>query len=84
MRCIASAPATVTILVSGVNDATVLAAIPNQTVVKGKPLTFTATATDADAGQTKTFSLVSPPAGATIGSTTGNFSWTPSTTVLTR
>jgi uncharacterized repeat protein (TIGR03803 family) len=35
---------------------------------QGKLLTFTASATDADAGQTKTFSLVSPPTGATIGS----------------
>ncbi len=78
--CIASAPATVTITVSSVNDAPVLATITNKTVVKGKLLTFTATATDADAGQTRTFSLVTPPSGATIGSTTGNFSWTPMTT----
>jgi uncharacterized repeat protein (TIGR03803 family) len=80
MGCIASAPATVTITVSSVNDAPVLATITNKTVVKGRPLTFTATATDADAGQTKTFSLVTPPAGATIGSTTGNFAWTPANT----
>jgi uncharacterized repeat protein (TIGR03803 family) len=77
MGCITSAPATVTISVSGVNDAPVLAAIGSKSVAKGKALTFTASATDPDAGQTKTFSLVTPPAGATIGSTTGSFSWTP-------
>lgn len=80
MGCIASAPATVTITVSSVNDAPVLDAITSKTVVKGKLLTFTATATDPDAGQTRTFSLVTPPSGATIGATTGNFSWTPMTT----
>ena len=78
--CIASAPATVTISVSGVNDAPVLAVITNKTVAKGKLLTFTATATDADAGQTRTFSLLTPPSGATIGATTGAFSWTPAAT----
>jgi uncharacterized repeat protein (TIGR03803 family) len=80
MGCVTSAPATVTISVSSVNDAPVLAAIGSKSVAKGKALAFTASATDPDAGQTKTFSLVSPPAGASIGSTTGNFSWTPTTT----
>jgi PKD repeat protein len=41
-------------------------------------LTFTATATDPDAGQTLTFSLdAGAPAGATINGSTGAFSWTP-------
>ncbi len=80
MGCVSSAPATVTITVSGVNDAPVLAAIGSRSIAKGKALTFTATATDPDAGQTRTFSLVTPPAGATIGSTTGNFAWTPTAT----
>jgi hypothetical protein len=80
MGCVTSAPATVTITVSSVNDAPVLAAIGSKSVAKGKALAFTASATDPDAGQTKTFSLVSPPSGATIGSTTGSFSWTPTAT----
>jgi hypothetical protein len=42
------------------------------------PLTFTATAHDIDLpAQTLTFSLISPPAGASINSTSGAFSWTP-------
>jgi hypothetical protein len=44
----------------------------------GEVITFTATATDPDVGQTLTFSLVSPPSGATIDSQTGVFTWTPS------
>jgi uncharacterized repeat protein (TIGR03803 family) len=80
MGCVSSAPATVTITVSNVNDAPVLAAIGSKSIAKGKALTFTAAATDPDAGQTKTFSLVTPPAGATIGATTGAFSWTPTAT----
>ena len=45
----------------------------------GSAITFTATATDPDAGQTLTFSLTGAPAGATIDSSTGAFSWTPTT-----
>ena len=55
-----------------------LAAIGNQTATVGQTLTFTASATDPDAGQTRTFTLVTPPAGASINTTTGAFSWTPS------
>ena len=55
-----------------------LAAIGNKSVNEGSLLTFTATATDADAGQTRTFSLdAGAPTGATINATTGVFSWTP-------
>ena len=78
--CQASAPAKINITVAPVNDAPVLAAIGNKTIVKGKTLTFTATATDPDAGQTKIFSLITPPSGATIGASTGAFSWTPAAT----
>src|SRR5690606_24346981 len=52
-----------------------LAAIPDQTVVSGETLTFTAVASDLDPGQSLTFSLVGAPAGATIGPTSGVFSW---------
>jgi hypothetical protein len=49
-------------------------------VVKGSTLNFTATATDVDAGQTKTFSLITPPSVAAINATTGAFTWTPTAT----
>jgi uncharacterized repeat protein (TIGR03803 family) len=77
--CQTSAPAKVLITITPVNDAPVLAAIGNKTVIKGATVTFTAGAMDVDAGQTKTFSLVAPPAGATINAINGVFSWTPST-----
>jgi Putative Ig domain/FlgD Ig-like domain len=67
--------------VPGENQCPVLAPIGNKTVILGQTLTFTATATDADAGQTLTFSLDAGfPSGATIDASTGAFSWTPSTT----
>lgn len=75
-----SVPATVRISVTSVNDAPVLSAIGNKTVVKGATLSFTAKASDADAGQTKTFSLISAPSGAAINATSGVFSWKPSAT----
>src|SRR6185503_4854923 len=52
--------------------------IGDKTVNEGINLTFTATATDADAGQTLTFSLgTNAPTGATLDPSTGLFSWTP-------
>lgn len=78
--CMVSNPAYVSFNVTGVNDAPVLATIGNKTAKRGTALTFTATATDPDAGQTKTFSLITPPSGATINSGTGAFTWTPSAT----
>ncbi len=77
LGCLSSAPAWVKIKVSAVNDAPVLDSIRSKTVVLGTTLSFTATAKDVDAGQTKTFSLVSPPSGATIGASSGVFSWKP-------
>ena len=76
--CQTSGSAKVLITVSQVNDAPVLAAIGNKTIARGSKLSFTATATDVDAGQTKTFSLIGAPSGAAIGSGSGAFSWTPS------
>jgi hypothetical protein len=54
--------------------------LPAETVAmnSGSTLTFTTTATDPDAGQTLSYSLVSPPSGASINSSTGAFTWTPS------
>ncbi len=61
------------------NFAPVLNTITAKIVKVGLPVTFTATATDIDAGQTKTYSLVTPPTGATIDPLTGVFKWTPAT-----
>ena len=70
---------TIKVTVTGTgNAAPTLAAIGSKTVKEGSNLAFTATATDANAGQALTFSLdAGAPAGATI-STAGAFSWTPS------
>jgi hypothetical protein len=59
------------------NVAPVLGAIGNRTVNEGNLLSFTATATDANSGQSLTYSLSNAPAGATIDPSTGAFSWTP-------
>jgi hypothetical protein len=80
LGCLSSAPAWVKITVTPVNDTPKLAPIAPQTTVKGKLLNFLATARDPDPGQTKTFSLVGAPAGATINASTGLFAWTPSVT----
>ena len=45
--------------------------------VAGLPVTFTATATDPNTGDTLTFSLDGAPADATIDPATGLFTWTP-------
>src|SRR5439155_149949 len=60
--------------------APVLAQIGNKTGTVGTAVTFTASATDSDVPANKlTFSLdAGAPAGATIGASTGAFSWTPS------
>ncbi len=66
-------------VVAGANLPPVLAAIPPQTVAEQTTLTFTAVATDPDAGQTVTYSLgLDAPAGTTIDPATGVFAWTPS------
>ena len=71
--------AAITITVNEVNVAPVLNAIGNKAGTVGVAITFTATATDADVpANTLTFSLeAGAPAGATIGASTGAFSWTP-------
>src|SRR5439155_23943276 len=61
------------------NAAPVLAAIGNKLVSQGGLLTFTAAATDADfPGQSLTYSLApDAPAGASINSASGLFTWIP-------
>ncbi len=74
-----SGTAAITITVTEVNVAPVVANPGNQTVNELATLAFTATATDADLpANTLTFSLdAGAPAGATIGAATGAFSFTP-------
>jgi DNA/RNA endonuclease G (NUC1) len=74
-----TATAAVSVSINPVNDAPTLAPISNKTVVLGNTLSFTAVASDIDLPtQTLTFGFVGEvPAGATINSATGAFSWTP-------
>ncbi|HEY0551870.1 MAG TPA: PA14 domain-containing protein, partial [Verrucomicrobiae bacterium] len=61
------------------NNPPILGFVANQIAARNSLLTFTASATDPDAGQALTYSLdAGAPAGATIHLTTGAFSWTPS------
>lgn len=64
------------ILATG-NQPPVLAAIGNKSAPEGVALSFQAQATDANAGQTVTYSLVDEPPGAAIDPVTGSFTWTP-------
>jgi uncharacterized repeat protein (TIGR03803 family) len=75
--CQTSAVKTVSITVTNINDAPVLTAISDKNAAVGSKLSFTATATDADVGQTKTFSLIGAPAGASMNASSGAFTWTP-------
>jgi len=77
---VANTDAVVSLTVSEVNQAPTLDAIGGKTVLLGNTLTFNATGHDADLpSQNLTYSLTGTvPAGATIGSTPGSFSWTPS------
>lgn len=71
---------TINVTVTGTgNNPPVLGAIGNKAVGEGAALAFTATATDPDAGQTKTFTLdAGAPSGASINASSGAFTWTPS------
>src|SRR6185295_1804480 len=62
-----------------VNVAPTLINVPaSVTINEEEPYTFTAIGSDHDLpGQTLTYSLNGEPAGATIGSSSGAFSWTP-------
>ena len=71
---------TITVTVTESNVAPVLT-VPSAPVTGNElsPISFTATATDADLPtQTLTFSLSGAPAGASINASTGEFTWTPS------
>lgn len=62
-----------------VNVAPVLDPIGDQQAIEGQALNFTATASDANVGDSLTFSLDAPSlaAGMTINPNTGAFTWTP-------
>lgn len=71
--------ATVSITVNPVNDAPVLSVTPSASGYWGNNISFSASAADVDTvSSALTFSLVNPPAGATINSGTGAVSWIPS------
>jgi len=59
------------------NEPPVLTAISDRVISEGATLSFTAGASDPNAGDTLTFSLENAPAGATINSSSGVFSWMP-------
>ena len=68
----------------GSNAPPVITAIPDINITAGQTLSFTVTASDPDSPLT--FALNSPPSGATIGASSGLFSWptqVPSTNQLT-
>lgn len=70
--------ATYMLHVNEVNTLPELAPISNQTIDEMAPFTITASATDDDIPQnTLTFSVVTGPAGLTIGASTGIIDWTP-------
>jgi hypothetical protein len=61
-----------------VNQAPVLASLPNQTILAGRVLTVTNAATDADVpAQTLRFNLLNGPTGAVINTNTGLLTWRP-------
>lgn len=74
-----SGSCSVTVNVSSENHAPTLAAIADKTATVGNSLSFTASASDQDSGQTLSFSLSGAPTGASINSASGKFTWTPST-----
>ena len=63
------------------NDAPTLAPVANQSIAEGGLLMVTNLAGDVDLPQDQlTFSLIDPPAGASVGPSSGLFNWTPNET----
>ena len=74
----ASATQPFTVTVSEVNQAPQLAPLSDVSVLAGRTLNLTNTATDADLpAQTLTFQLVTAPAGMTLDSGNGRLTWRP-------
>ena len=77
----------ITVVVREVNAGPVLAGVPTSiATVRGRPVTFAATATDPDLlggrGNALTYSLVGGPPGAIIDPDTGEFAWAPDSALL--
>ncbi len=72
-------PRAANVIPSG-NRAPTLSGVASAIIPEDALYQFQATATDPDAGQTLTFSLVGAPATASINPSTGVFTWTPSET----
>lgn len=70
----------ITITVTNTNQAPILASIGPKAVAENALLTFTISGTDADSGQTLTYSATNLPTGASFNANTRTFSWTPSNT----
>jgi hypothetical protein len=77
---LAGAATSLSAILSFANTAPVLGALSHRSLVLGQTLSFTVSATDAEAPQqVLTFSLGHAPAGATLHPTNGQFRWTPAT-----
>ncbi len=73
----ATATQSYTIAVSKTNRAPTITSTPVTAATEDGAYTYDVNATDPDAGDTLTYSLVTAPNGMTINSTTGVISWTP-------
>ncbi len=74
---LSSAPATVSIWITPVNDPPTLAAVADQSVAEGTALSLTLVGSDSDLpAQTLGYRLVSGPAGMTV-TAAGQLAWTP-------
>jgi uncharacterized protein (TIGR03437 family) len=67
----------ISVTVRDLNRPPTLTSPGNQTVSENSPLSFTLSASDADAVQTLSYSMTNAPAGATLNPATGAFSYTP-------
>jgi len=65
------------ITVANTNDPPQITSTPLTTATEDAPYTYDVAATDPDAGDTLTFSLLTAPAGMAINATTGVIQWTP-------
>ncbi len=77
----ASATASLTafsVTVSNTNDAPVITGTPATTIAEDVAYSFTPSVTDADAGDTQTFSITNEPSWAAFSATTGALNGTPS------
>jgi hypothetical protein len=75
-NALTSALATVSLTVTAVNDAPVIAPVDDQVVLEGSTLLVNLSATDPE-GHALVWSLDAAPAGMTIDATTGRITWTP-------